>query len=251
MGIQIVEGRDLVVQDQKVYMRTTRGLEQVDTIYRRSTTTSSIRSSSGPTRPSACPGWSRRTARARQPGQRHRHGVADDKVVYKYVPDMIRFYLSEEPILANVPTYLASDPKEREYILSHLKELVVQVGQRIGRLRDAGGPGLDSRPARRIQEAHRGKIRAISSPKPTLSLSRHPSYVDGHFEGRHIDPAALYSLRAKSHHRAGRADPRGVAQGLAGGQLVAGRREQGHLGALRGSVRTKPCYHASPIRFIG
>ena len=114
-------------------------------------------------------------------------GVADDKVIYKYVPDMIKFYLSEEPILANVPTYLASDPEGMRVHHRPPREAGGQVGQRIGRLRHAGRPGLDAK-----SSATNSSELILDNPRnfiaqPTLNLSRHPSYVDGDFEGRHID----------------------------------------------------------------
>jgi uncharacterized circularly permuted ATP-grasp superfamily protein len=187
MGIQIVEGQDLVVQDKKVYMRTTKGLQQVDTIYRRIDDDF------------LDPRVFRKDSVLGVPGLFEAYlagnvtlanavgtGVADDKVIYKYVPDMIRFYLSEEPILANVPTYLASDPKEREYILSHLPELVVKSAN------ESGGYGMLVGPASTQKQRDEFKALIEANPRnfiaqPTLNLSRHPSYCDGAFDGRHID----------------------------------------------------------------
>jgi uncharacterized circularly permuted ATP-grasp superfamily protein len=197
MGIQIVEGQDLVVQDKKVYMRTTQGLEQVDTIYRRLDDDFLdplvFRKDSALGVPGLVEAYrAGNVSLANAIGT----GVADDKVIYKYVPDMIRFYLSEEPILANVPTYLASDPKEREYILEHLKELVVKSAN------ESGGYGMLVGPASSRTQRDEFKKLILENPRnfiaqPTLSLSRHPSYMDGRFEGRHIDlrPYILYGQK--------------------------------------------------------
>jgi uncharacterized circularly permuted ATP-grasp superfamily protein len=197
MGIQIVEGQDLVVRDKHVFMRTTQGLEQVDTIYRRLDDDFLdplvFRKESALGVPGLVEAYrAGNVSLANAIGT----GVADDKVVYKYVPDMIRFYLSEEPVLANVPTYLASDPKEREYILTHLKDLVVKSAN------ESGGYGMLVGPASTGAQREEFKKLIKDNPRnfiaqPTLSLSRHPSYCDGHFEGRHIDlrPYILYGAK--------------------------------------------------------
>ena len=194
MGIQIVEGQDLVVEDKCVFMRTTKGLQEVDTIYRRIDDDF------------LDPLVFRKDSILGVPGLFEAYlagnvtlanavgtGVADDKVIYKYVPDMIRFYLSEEPIIANVPTYLASDPKEREYILSHLPELVVKSAN------ESGGYGMLVGPASTQKQRDEFKALIEKNPRnfiaqPTLSLSRHPSFCDGTFDGRHVDlrPYILY-----------------------------------------------------------
>ena len=120
-------------------------------------------------------------------------GVADDKAIYPFVPAMIRFYLSEEPILENVPTYRADDPSDRAYILEHLDELVVKS------VNESGGYGMLVGPHSTAAEraAFAEKVRAAPRnfvAQPTLALSRHPTFVDGAFEGRHIDfrPYILY-----------------------------------------------------------
>ena len=187
MGIQIVEGQDLVVQDKTVYIRTTKGLEKVDTIYRRLDDDfldpKVFRKDSILGVPGLVEAYrAGNVSLANAIGT----GVADDKVVYKYVPDMIRFYLSEEPILANVPTYLASNPKECEYIVTHLEQLVVKSAN------ESGGYGMLVGPASTQKQRDEFKKLILENPRnfiaqPTLNLSRHPSYVDGHFEGRHID----------------------------------------------------------------
>jgi uncharacterized circularly permuted ATP-grasp superfamily protein len=187
MGIQIVEGQDLVVQDKTVYMRTTKGLEKVDTIYRRLDDDfldpKVFRKDSILGVPGLVEAYrAGNVSLANAIGT----GVADDKVVYKYVPDMIRFYLSEEPILQNVPTYLASNPKECEYIVSCLEKLVVKSAN------ESGGYGMLVGPASTAAQRAEFKKLILENPRnfiaqPTLNLSRHPSYVDGNFEGRHVD----------------------------------------------------------------
>jgi uncharacterized circularly permuted ATP-grasp superfamily protein len=197
MGIQIVEGQDLVVQDKKVYMRTTKGLEQVDTIYRRLDDDFLdplvFRKDSILGVPGLVSAYrAGNVSLANAIGT----GVADDKVIYKYVPDMIRFYLSEEPLLANVPTYLASNPKECEYIVSHLEKLVVKSAN------ESGGYGMLVGPASTAAQRAEFKAKILENPRnfiaqPTLNLSRHPSYCDGKFEGRHVDlrPYILYGQK--------------------------------------------------------
>ena len=187
MGIQIVEGQDLVVQDKKVYMRTTKGLQQVDTIYRRLDDDfldpKVFRKDSVLGVPGLVEAYrAGNVSLANAIGT----GVADDKVVYKYVPDMIKYYLGEEPILANVPTYLASNDKEREYIVNHLEKLVVKSAN------ESGGYGMLVGPASTAKQREEFRALILANPRnfiaqPTLNLSRHPSYVDGTFEGRHVD----------------------------------------------------------------
>jgi uncharacterized circularly permuted ATP-grasp superfamily protein len=188
MGIQIVEGRDLVVQDKKVYMRTTKGLEQVDTIYRRLDDDfldpRVFRKDSVLGVPGLVSAYrAGNVSLANAIGT----GVADDKVVYKYVPDMIKFYLGEEPILANVPTYLASNDKEKEYIITHLEKLVVKSAN------ESGGYGMLVGPASTQKQRDEFKALILANPRnfiaqPTLNLSRHPSYCgEAGFEGRHVD----------------------------------------------------------------
>ncbi|MDX6503392.1 MAG: hypothetical protein QOE29_517 [Gaiellaceae bacterium] len=194
MGIEIVEGRDLVTHDNVVYMRTTQGLERVDVIYRRVDDSfvdplvfrkDSFLGSAGVFNAYRAGN----VAFANAVGS----GVADDKAVYAYVPEMIRFYLDEEPLLRNVPTFQASDDKERAYILGHLDELVVKS------VDESGGYGMLVGPhaTAKEREAFRRKIEA--SPRtfvaqPTVALSRHPTFLDGALHGAHIDlrPFILY-----------------------------------------------------------
>ena len=187
MGIQIVEGQDLVVQDKKVYMRTTKGLEQVHTIYRRLDDDfldpKVFRKDSVLGVPGLVEAYrAGNVSLANAIGT----GVADDKVTYKFVPDMIKFYLSEEPILGNVPTYLASDPKECSYIIDNIEKLVVKSANESGGYGMLVGPASTKKQCDEFRELVKANPRNFIA-QPTLNLSRHPSYVDGGFDGRHID----------------------------------------------------------------
>src|SRR5262249_51654993 len=127
MGIEVVEGRDLVAYDNRIYMRTIRGLQAVDVIYRCIDDTFLDPLAFRPDSALGCAGLfnvyrAGRVTLANAIGT----GVADDKAIYPYVPAIIRFYLAEEPLLENVPTYQAADPSERTYILEHLDKLVVK-----------------------------------------------------------------------------------------------------------------------------
>lgn len=120
-------------------------------------------------------------------------GVADDKVIYAYVPAIIKYYLAEEPVLPNMPTYLCGEPKDRAYVLSNLDKLVVKVAS------ESGGYGMLIGPhaSRREREACAERIEADPRnylAQPTLALSRVPCLVGDHFEGRHVDlrPYVLY-----------------------------------------------------------
>jgi uncharacterized circularly permuted ATP-grasp superfamily protein len=187
MGIEIVEGRDLVAHDNRIYTRTTRGLQPVDVIYRRidddfldplSFRTDSALGAAGLFNAYRAGN----VAIANAVGT----GVADDKAVYAYVPEMIRFYLTEEPVLQNVPTYLAGRGAELAFILDHLDTLVVKA------VNESGGYGMlvgpQASPAERAE--FRDRIRANPRnyvAQPTLALSRHPTIVEGEARGCHVD----------------------------------------------------------------
>ncbi len=194
MGIPIVEGRDLVVKDSQVLMRTTKGLQPVDVIYRRIDDDfldpSVFRQDSAlgvPGLVNACRAG--RVALANSIGT----GCADDKVMYYYVPRIIKYYLDQDPILNNVETYLAYEDKDREYILANLEKLVVKAAN------EAGGYGMLMGPwaAKDEIEHFRGLVEANPRnyiAQPPIKLSRHPTWCEDHFEGRHIDlrPYILY-----------------------------------------------------------
>jgi len=195
MGVPLVEGRDLVVENDFVFMRTTEGLERVDVIYRRIDDNfidpevfrrDSMLGVNGLIRAYK----KGNVALANAPGT----GIADDKVVYKFVPDMIKYYLSEEPILPNVPTFLCSDEKEKEYVLSHLDELVVKSANEAGGYGMLIGPHATHRQRKEFAAKIKAKPRNFMA-QPTVSLSRAPTFINGKkFEGRHVDlrPYILY-----------------------------------------------------------
>ncbi|MEO0927158.1 MAG: circularly permuted type 2 ATP-grasp protein [Cyanobacteria bacterium J06643_13] len=187
MGIELVEGRDLVVADGYLQMRTTKGLKRVDVVYRRIDDNFLDPLAFNPDSLLGVPGLMQvyqegKVALANAPGT----GVADDKVIYAYVPDMIRYYLGEEPLLANVPTYLCWRESDRQYVLENLDKLVVKAAN------EAGGYGMligtNSTEAERSAFAE--KIKATPRnyiAQPTLSLSRVPTLIEGKVEGRHVD----------------------------------------------------------------
>jgi uncharacterized circularly permuted ATP-grasp superfamily protein len=194
MGAELVEGRDLVVSDGRVLMRTTKGFEPVDVLYRRIDDDfldpQVFRPDSALGVPGLMDAYRRgNVALANAPGT----GVADDKAVYAYVPKIIRYYLDEDPIIPNVPTYVCWDPKDLGYVLEHLDELVVKAAD------ESGGYGMLVGPHATAAEREEfaGRIRANPRKyiaQPTLALSRVPVIAGDHFEGRHVDlrPYILY-----------------------------------------------------------
>jgi len=187
MGVELVEGQDLVVKDGFVYMRTTRGLQRVDVIYRRVDDDYLDPQLFRRDSTLGCHGLMG-AYRAGHVGICNAvgTGVADDKSVYPYVPEMIRFYLGQEPILKNVPTWMCRKPDDLQYVLAHLSELVLK------EVHGAGGYGMLIGPAatraqiedfRRALQAHPAGYIA----QPTLSLSSCPTYVDNGIAPRHID----------------------------------------------------------------
>lgn len=194
MGVELVEGRDLVVSDGFVYMRTTRGLQRVDVIYRRIDDDfldpKVFRKDSALGVPGIMEAYKAgRVALANAPGT----GIADDKVTYAYVPQIIRYYLGQDPIIPNVPTFVCRDPSSLSHVLANLDQLVVKPAN------ESGGYGMLIGPHASAAERDQFKERIKAAPRnyiaqPTLSLSRVPTIVDGHFEGRHVDlrPYILY-----------------------------------------------------------
>lgn len=187
MGVDLVEGQDLVVHDALLYARTTKGLERIDVLYRRlddefldpvTFRPESLLGAAGMFHAYRAGSF----VLANAPGT----GVADDKAIYAYVPKIIRYFLGEEPILDNVETYLCREPEGLAHTLDHLEDLVVkEVG-------GSGGYGMLVGPhASRAERAeYADRIRAEPSnfiSQPTLDLSRAPCYVDGRIEPRHVD----------------------------------------------------------------
>jgi uncharacterized circularly permuted ATP-grasp superfamily protein len=194
MGVDLVQGSDLVVSDGYVYMRTTRGLKRVDVIYRRIDDDFLDPKTFRPDSTLGVPGLmdvyrSGKVALANAPGT----GIADDKAVYAYVPKMIKYYLGEEIKLPNVPTYICAEEKQRAHVLANLDKLVVKPTN------ESGGYGIMLGP--RASRAEREKCRGLieSNPRnyvaqPMLALSRVPTIMGDHLEGRHVDlrPYILY-----------------------------------------------------------
>ena len=187
MGVELVEGRDLFVKDEVVYMRTTQGPQRVDVIYRRIDDDFldplAFRADSA----LGVPGL----LRAYQAGNvtlanAIGTGVADDKSIYPYVPDMIRFYLDEEPKLNNVPTYMCRKPEDLKFVLDHLAELVVK------EVHGAGGYGMLVGPAATKEQIEQFRQLLIAKPEgyiaqPTLALSNCPTFVGEGIAPRHLD----------------------------------------------------------------
>ena len=194
MGVELVEGSDLVVHDDCVWMRTTSGFERVDVIYRRIDDDfldpKCFREDSVLGVPGLMDVYKAgNVALANAPGT----GVADDKVVYAYVPRIIKYYLNEEIILPNVPTYICAEEKDRQYVLEHLDQLVVKAAN------ESGGYGMLIGPHASASEREEFAKKIAAQPRnyiaqPTLALSRVPTLVDGQLEGRHVDlrPYILY-----------------------------------------------------------
>jgi uncharacterized circularly permuted ATP-grasp superfamily protein len=194
MGIELVEGRDLHVEDGVVLMRTTEGFERVDVIYRRIDDDfldpRCFREDSLLGVPGLMEAYKAgNVALANAPG----NGIADDKVVYAYVPRMIKYYLGEEILLPNVPTHICADSDDLRYVLANLDKLVVKAAN------ESGGYGMLVGPhsTREQQAAFKEKITANPRnyiAQPTLALSRVPTIVGDHFEGRHVDlrPYVVY-----------------------------------------------------------
>jgi uncharacterized circularly permuted ATP-grasp superfamily protein len=195
MGAELVEGQDLIVRDNFVYMKTTKGLARVDVIYRRIDDEFMDPLYFRPDSTLGAAG----IMNAYRAGNVNLAnaigtGVADDKAIYPYVPEMIRFYLSEEPILANVPTYLCNDDVQRRHVLSHLDELVVKNTNQSGGYGMLMGPMSTSIERARFAEAIAASPRDFIA-QPVIPLSCHPTIVGDEIVPRHIDlrPFVLYA----------------------------------------------------------
>ncbi|WP_263769491.1 circularly permuted type 2 ATP-grasp protein [Propionivibrio soli] len=187
MGVELVEGRDLFVSEDTVYMRTTRGPQRVDVIYRRLDDDFLDPRAFRPDSMIGVPGLlsayrAGKVTLANAIGT----GVADDKSIYPYVPDMIRFYLGEEPLLRNVPTYMLRKPEDLKYTLDHLPELVVK------EVHGAGGYGMLVGPSSSAAQIEDFRQRILAAPEkyiaqPTLALSNCPTFVESGVAPRHLD----------------------------------------------------------------
>ena len=194
MGIEIVEGNDLISDDGFIYMKTTRGLVQVDVIYRRIDDQY------------IDPNYFRKDSLLGVPGlvESYRKGnvsiangigcgIADDKATYSFVPKMIKYYLDQDPILKNIPTYLPTNHSDKDYILNNMHELVIKS------VNESGGYGMLIGCNAKKEEINQFQRLINKSPRnyiaqPIISLSRHPTICDDAIEGRHIDlrPFVLY-----------------------------------------------------------
>jgi uncharacterized circularly permuted ATP-grasp superfamily protein len=199
MGVQLVEGRDLVLDDGTLSMRTTRGPARVDVIYRRVDDDF------------LDPLTFRRDSRLGVPGLVGAYragrlglanaigtGVADDKAIYPYVPEIIRYYLNEDPILDNVETFRPTVPSQRRHILANLEKLVVKA------VDGSGGYGMLIGPYSTAEQRVEFAAKIEANPRgyiaqPTITLSQHPTLIDGRLEGRHVDlrPFVLFGERVK------------------------------------------------------
>ncbi len=194
MGVELAEGRDMVVVNDVVYLKTTTGLQRVDVIYRRIDDDFLdplvFRSDSSLGIAGVINAWrAGNVAIVNAPGS----GIADDKAVYPYVPDIIRYYLGQEPILHNVPTFQMTNVKDREYVFDNMERMVIKA------VSESGGYGMlmgpSSTPASRkefvglVQENPRNYI-----AQPVVYLSRHVCFMDGELEARHLDlrPYVIY-----------------------------------------------------------
>ncbi len=194
MGVELVEGRDLVVMDGFVHARTTKGFERVDVLYRRINDDfldpKAFKSESMLGVPGLMDVYKAgRIALVNAPGT----CVADDKVVCSFVPEIIKYYLGEDIIVPNVPTYMCWEDSDRKYVLEHLDELVVKEANQ------SGGYGMLIGPHSTRAEQEEFADRIKNNPRnyiaqPTLSLSRVPVLIEDHLEGRHVDlrPFILY-----------------------------------------------------------
>jgi uncharacterized circularly permuted ATP-grasp superfamily protein len=194
MGIELVEGRDLVVDNLKVYMKTTQGLKQIHVIYRRVDDEFLDPLTFKPDSNLGVPGlyWSYKSGNVNIVNAMG-NGVSDDKAIYTYVPDMIRYYLGEEPILNNIPTYNLENEDNKKMVIDKMKEMVVK------RTDGSGGYGMliGSNATKKQLEEFKSAI--LENPRnyiaqPIINLSTVPCFIDGKFQPRHVDlrPFALY-----------------------------------------------------------
>jgi uncharacterized circularly permuted ATP-grasp superfamily protein len=187
MGVELVEGRDLVVDNNRVFMRTTHGLARVDVIYRRIDDDFLDPLTFRPDSTLGVPGLvnayrAGRVALANSIGT----GIADDKGIYPHVPDMIRYYLKQDPVLANVETFRPLVPAHQSHILANLDKLVVKTVNESGGYGMLIGPASTAAQRAEFADLVRARPRDYIA-QPTIPLSTHPTFVDGRLEGRHVD----------------------------------------------------------------
>ncbi len=230
MGIELVEGQDLFVQDSAVFMRTTQGPQRVDVIYRRIDDDFLDPLAFRPDSMLGVPGL----LEAYRAGQvtlanAIGTGVADDKSMYPFVPEMIRFYLGEEPILHNVPTYLLREPGDLAYTLEHLEELVVKETQ------GSGGYGMLVGPTASREEREKYRQRILDAPAEVHRAAHAFALAGADLLRRRAGraphrPQALRAVGARGALRPRRPHARGAARRLPRRELLPGRGSEGHLG---------------------
>jgi uncharacterized circularly permuted ATP-grasp superfamily protein len=195
MGVELVEGRDLVVDSHKVFMKTTLGLQQVDVIYRR---VDDEFLDPLVFRPESTLGVAGLMSAYRKGNvaivNAVGNGVADDKAIYTFVPNMIRYYLNEEPILRNVPTYQLGNADERQYVLNNIEKMVIK------KTNESGGYGMLMGSTCSEQEIEEYVENLLKDPRqfiaqPIINLSSSPCYMNGELKPRRVDlrPYALCS----------------------------------------------------------
>ena len=194
MGIELVEGRDLIVENHHVYMKTTKGLKQVDVIYRRVDDEFIDPLVFRPDSILGVPGiyWAYRKGNVAIVNAMG-NGVADDKAIYCYVPEMIRYYLNEEPILKNVPTYQLADGDNRKFVFENMHKMVIK------KTNESGGYGMLMGNSATDEQMNTFKLAIEQDPRsfiaqPIISLSSTPCYINGILQPRRVDlrPYALY-----------------------------------------------------------
>ncbi len=262
MGVELVEGSDLVVLGDHLYMKTTQGERRVDVVYRRVDDEWLDPSQFRPDSMLGVAGLMN-AARARTVTIANAigNGVADDKLIYTYVPDFIRYYLGEEPLLDNVETYRLDDVEVRTEVLAHLERYVIKPVDGSGGKGIVIGRHADDADLRAVRSAVEENTRGYIAQR-TVALSTVPTFVGDDLAPRHVDlrPFALNDGE-EIWVLPGRAHPRRAARGRPGGQLQPGRRVQGHLGPgrpLRPGPKRRPrrrpggpCERASRARAPG
>ncbi len=241
MGVELVEGRDLFVRDEIVHMRTTEVPKRVDVIYSRMDDDFIVPLVFRPDSALGVPGLlaayrAGNVAICNAPGT----GVADDKAMYSYVPDIVRYYMGEEPILKNVPTWRCRKPEALSYVLDHLHELVVK------EVNGSGGYGMLVGPHASRETRGHFRSRILARPdnyiaQPTLALSTSPVCTKSGLAPRHVDLRPFVLTGRNGVRLARRADLRSADGGLSGGQLEPGRRHEGYLGPERMSMESLSC----------
>ena len=235
MGVELVEGRDLVVSDGFAWMGTTKGFERVDVIYRRIDDDFLDPKTFRPDSVLGVPGLmdvyrAGRVALVNAPGT----GVADDKVVYAYVPEIVKYYLGEDILIPNVPTFLCAQRSGSEARPGASARAGGQGGQRVGRVRHARRAGLDEGTAGGLRRPDRSQPAQLHRAADAVAVARADDR-GGRVQGTACRPPAVHPLRQGHLRAAGRPHARRAEGRIARRQLLAGRRQQGHLGARRRS----------------